>query len=210
MRPYKSFRGVLGSMSDGKQFEQEVAQSFKQLPHTWTISGNERLPVCDRIAVVNGIPFLAECKECSQPFYKFERTSERERNLLSGAHNAGVISLMLFKRTCSKPRAWGVLWEDYLELEEAMGFTAPWLLRRDQKNKRGSSRLVLEDQFIPPTFVELERVSRKDFRGGDLGKHWDFWKMFTDLAIPPISALSSRRLLPFMTARHVANGDTRE
>lgn len=169
-------------MSDGKKFENEIAQSCKALG-AWTYSGNDRYPLCDRVACYKGLFLLLEAKDCSTDIFALKRVSQRERAQLRSVAKNGGHSVLLFKWATNRPRMFAITWEDFEELEQGLGFVPPWDLPKGQRNPRGSASISLDDRFRPPTFYEAKKVQLKDFQGGSLGTFWDLKDLFLRMGV---------------------------
>lgn len=145
----------------------------------WSHNSNDGKPACDRVATIPvrctmaptvpllGLGALIEAKECRFPKFEFYRLSQNERAELDDHFVRGNgLSILLFKLVCARPRVFGCLWEDWLELESEMGYhDSPGGGRR----RAGSASISLLDGERPYTLVELDKVERPK----GLGWTWD-------------------------------------
>lgn len=164
---------------NGKAFEKEVSLACKAAS-VFFVNPNDPNPVCDKIGCYRrtigntsiGISLLIEAKECRTSRFKFSRISDRERTHLNAHLTAGGLGLILIKLVSSRPRAWGVPWEDWLELEDGCGYDAGSV-----RQLRGSASISLMDGLRPATLIELEKISRLN----SLGNAWDLRPLLTEI-----------------------------
>lgn len=181
-------RGDGKDKANGKEFESELGKACISFPGKvhgnilFTHNSNSISPLCDRVILYKNRFLLLEAKECRSEQFDFKRIEKNERLLLSQVARAGGYSIILIKDV-PEGRAFAIDWEDQRELEDGMGYLPPWELPAGKRNPRGSASISLKDGFRPPTLIEVRKLARKDFRGGDLGSVWDLWSTFCEMGI---------------------------
>jgi hypothetical protein len=171
----------------GKKFESELGVACKPIT-PYHHNSNSLLPQCDRTAVMklrvlgpDGLPFgpevgqsfLFEAKETIFPSFSFGDVSGSERTNLGNHCLAAGVSAVCIKLVSSKPRAFSILWKDWVKLEKDSGFDPLHDSKLLGRRKAGTASFSLLDGERPFTMLELFKVKRPDIDGNNLGSTWD-------------------------------------
>jgi hypothetical protein len=171
----------------GKKFESELGVACKPITR-YHHNSNSLLPQCDRTAVMkllvlgpDGFPFgptvgqsfLFEAKETISSSFYFGDVSPAERSNLNNHFQEAGVSAVCIKMVSNKPRAFAILWKDWVELESGHGFDPLHDAALLGRRKAGTASFSLLDGERPFTMLELFKVKRPDIDGNNLGSTWD-------------------------------------